>query len=104
MWASGAWRRRHRDTGRGYCGRIEVAVHNVADFDRRLGQIDSAIKEAAKRGKTNTALSAIEGQRKARASLVDKRNHEAGALAALKAERRISSRQSPANRNGSRAH
>jgi hypothetical protein len=47
---------------------------------------DTAIEEAAKRGKTNAALSAIEEQRKARASLVDERNHEAGTLAALKAE------------------
>jgi hypothetical protein len=44
--------------------RIEVAAHNVADLDRRLGQIDTVIEEAAKRGKTNTALSAMEGQRK----------------------------------------
>jgi len=36
--------------------RIEVAAHNVADLDRRLGQIDSAIEEAAKRGKTNTTF------------------------------------------------
>jgi hypothetical protein len=48
-----------------------VAAHTVADLDRRLGQIDTAIEEAAKRVKTNAALSAIEGQRKARASLVD---------------------------------
>ena len=38
----------------------------VGPIDRRLGQIDTAIEEAAKRGKTNTALSAIEAQRKAR--------------------------------------
>src|SRR5262249_40155521 len=42
--------------------RIEVAAHSVADLDRRLGQIDSAIEEAAKRGRTNSALSAIESQ------------------------------------------
>jgi len=54
--------------------RIEVAAHNVADLDRRLGQIDSAIEEAAKRGKTNTALSAMEGQRRARAGLTSERN------------------------------
>ena len=48
--------------------RIEVAAHNVADLDQRLGQIDSAIEEATRRGRTNTALSAIEGQRKARAA------------------------------------
>jgi len=67
--------------------RIEVAAHTVADLDRRLGQIDTAIEEAAKRGKTNTALSAMEAQRRVRASLVDERNREAGTLAALKAER-----------------
>ena len=57
---------------------MEVATHTVADLDRRLGQIE--IEEAAKRGKTSAALSAIEGQRKARTSLVDERNHEAGTL------------------------
>jgi hypothetical protein len=66
---------------------IEVAAHTVAHLDRRLGQIDTVIEEAAKRGKTNTALSAMEGQRKARAALVDERNREAGTLATLKAER-----------------
>jgi len=35
--------------------RIEVAAHGVADLDRRLGQIDTAIEEAAKRGRTNAA-------------------------------------------------
>ena len=69
--------------------RIEVAAHTVADLDRRLGQIDTAIEEAAKRGKTNTALAAIESQRRARVSLVDERNQEAGSLATLKAERAI---------------
>ncbi len=57
--------------------RIEVAAHTVADLDRRLGQIDTAIEEAAKRGKTNAALSAIEAQRKARAALADQRQREA---------------------------
>jgi len=42
--------------------KIEVAAGKVADLDRRLGQIDSAIEEAAKRGKTNTALSASHPQ------------------------------------------
>lgn len=67
--------------------RIELASHTVADLDRRVGQIDVAIEEAARRGKTNAALSAIEGQRKARASLVEERNREAATLAALRAER-----------------
>src|SRR6267143_4553200 len=38
--------------------KIDVQAHNVADLDRRLNQVDLAIEEAAKRGKTNTALSA----------------------------------------------
>src|SRR5712675_443336 len=49
--------------------RIEVAAHSVADLDRRLAQIDTTIETAATRGKTATALSAIDGQRKARAAL-----------------------------------
>ena len=67
--------------------RIEVTAHTVADLDRRLGQIDSAIEEAARRGKTNAAFSAIEGQRTARAGLGEERKREAGTLAALQAER-----------------
>jgi hypothetical protein len=64
-----------------------VAAHTVADLDRRLGQIDTAIEEAAKRGKTSTALSAMEGQRRSRAGLVDERRREAGTLVALQTER-----------------
>jgi hypothetical protein len=67
--------------------RIEVQAHTVADLDRRLNQVDTAIEEAAKRGRTNTALSAIEGQRRTRAALAGERNEAAGTLAALKAER-----------------
>jgi hypothetical protein len=67
--------------------RIDVQAHKVTDLDLRLGQIDGMIEEATKRGRTNAALSVIEGQRKARAALVDERNREAAALAALKAER-----------------
>jgi hypothetical protein len=67
--------------------RIDVQAHTVADLDRRLGQIDSAIEEAAKRGRTTTALSAIEGQRKARADLAGQRQREGRALADLKTER-----------------
>jgi hypothetical protein len=70
-----------------FAARIEVQAHTVADLDRRLNQVDVAIEEAAKRGKTNTALSAIEGQRRARAGLAGERNEAAGTLASLKAER-----------------
>ena len=67
--------------------RIEVAAHSVADLDRRLGQIDTAIEEAAKRGRTNAALSAIAEQRKTREALTGQRQREGAALADLKTER-----------------
>jgi hypothetical protein len=68
--------------------RIEVAAHVVDDLGRRIGQIDMAIEAAAKRGKTGTALAAIESQAKARAALSGERNEAAGILCAgLKAER-----------------
>jgi len=68
-------------------GKIEVASHVVADLDARVSQIDAAISEATRRGRTNVALAAMEGQRRTRAGLTDERNREAGTLAALKAER-----------------
>jgi hypothetical protein len=54
-----------------------------------VGQIDTTIEEAIRRGKTNAALSAIEGQRKARAALVAEPKREAAV-------------KGPANRDGSR--
>jgi hypothetical protein len=67
--------------------RIDVQAHTVADLDRRLNQVDTAIEEAARRGKTNAALTAIEGQRKSREALSGQRQREGTALADLKAER-----------------
>jgi hypothetical protein len=67
--------------------RIDVAAHIVADLDRRLGQIDGAVEEAARRGRTNAALSAIAEQRKAREGLAGQRQREGAALADLKTER-----------------
>ena len=66
---------------------IDVQAYTVADLDRRLGQIDVAIEEAAKRGRINAAVSAIEGQRKGRETLAAQRQREGTALADLKAER-----------------
>jgi hypothetical protein len=67
--------------------RIEVARHAVADLDARVSQIDAAIAEATRRGRTTGAMAIMEAQRRARSGLVDERNREAGTLAALKAER-----------------
>src|SRR5215470_6276573 len=60
--------------------KIAAQQHVVADIDRRLGQIDSAIEEATKRGRTKTALDAMESQRRLRAGLVDERKREATTL------------------------
>jgi hypothetical protein len=59
---------------------IELAARKVADLDRRLIQIGTAFEVAARRGRTNTALSAMEGQCKARAALANERNGVAAAL------------------------
>ncbi|SRR5579871_1150990 len=66
--------------------RTEVQTQTVADLDRRLGQIDAAIAEMVKRGRTAGALEAIGAQRKAREALVSQRRHEADVLADLKSE------------------
>jgi hypothetical protein len=58
-----------------------------ADLDHRLGQIDLTIEEAAKRGRTTTALPAIEAARKTREVLAAQRQRKGKTLADLKAER-----------------
>jgi hypothetical protein len=73
--------------GAALIARIDVQAHAVADLDARVAQIDATIAEATRRGRTNTALAAMEAQKKARAGLVDERKREASTLAALKAER-----------------
>jgi predicted nucleic acid-binding Zn-ribbon protein len=65
--------------------RIEVQAHAVGDLDRRPGQIVT-IEEATKRGRTDAALSARDGQRKAGQVLSDDRQREASTLADFKAE------------------
>jgi hypothetical protein len=66
--------------------KIEVQTQTVGDLDRRLGQIDAAIAEMVKRGRTAGALEAIGAQGKLREALVSQRRHEAETLAALKSE------------------
>jgi hypothetical protein len=66
--------------------RTEVQTQTVADLDRRVGQIDAAIAEMVRRGRTAGALEAIGAQRKLREALVSQRRHEAETLAGLKSE------------------
>src|SRR5467141_4161615 len=67
--------------------KISVQAHTVADLDRRLAQIDTAVEKATEKGRTTAAMKLADDQRKARAGLVDERKREAGILAALQAER-----------------
>jgi hypothetical protein len=67
--------------------RIEVATGRVAALDKQIAAIDNAIAEATKRGRTNAAVSVMEGQRKGRAALAGERQNAAEALATLKADR-----------------
>jgi hypothetical protein len=62
--------------------RIEVQAPALADLDQRPGQIDSSIEEAAKRGRTNAAPLAIDGQRKARQVLAGDLKTELATLGA----------------------
>jgi hypothetical protein len=68
--------------------RIEVHTLAAADLNQRLG-LDFAIEEAAKRGRTDATLSAIDGERRARQVLARGR-WNASTLADLKAERATS--------------
>jgi uncharacterized coiled-coil protein SlyX len=67
--------------------KISVQAHTVADLDRRLAQIDTAVEKATERGRTTAAMKLADDQRKARAGLVEERRREPGTLAALQAER-----------------
>jgi hypothetical protein len=79
MWASGGEAQSSVEIqDAALVARIDVQAHKVADLDRRLGQVDSAIEEATRHGRTKTALAAMEGQRKARGSLAEERDRGPG--------------------------
>ena len=62
-----------------------MTAHNVT-VNRRLGQLKPRSRKR-QRDRTDTALSAIEAQRRARAGFASQRNEAAATLAALNAER-----------------
>jgi len=67
-----------RDSGHCLAERIDVAVHTVADLDARASQIDARDCGRDSTRQDQRRLSAMEGERKAYAALVDERNREAG--------------------------
>jgi hypothetical protein len=84
--------------------KISVQAHTVADLDRRLAQIDTAVEKATERGRTTAAMKLADDQRKARAGLVDERKREAGTLGSPAGGTRQCGRQWPAHRDGSCSH
>jgi uncharacterized membrane protein YecN with MAPEG domain len=68
-------------------GQISIQAAVVADFDRRLSQIDLAIEEAARRGRSISAMSLASQERKGRTELAAGRQKEAQGLAELRVRR-----------------
>jgi hypothetical protein len=66
--------------------RKELAAANVADIDQRIAQIDYAVNEATKRGRTAAAMSLVERQTGRRSELVGERARAADVLAAVEVE------------------
>jgi hypothetical protein len=77
--------------------KIEAQQRLLADLNRRISQIDSAIEEATKRGRSTSAMDLAQGQRRNRADLVEQRAKEESTLIELRtAQARISGEQQKA--------
>jgi hypothetical protein len=67
--------------------RLAVQSGVLADLDRRIAQIDSAVEESTRRGRSVSAMNLAGQQRHNRADLVAARQQEAKTLAALQVEK-----------------
>jgi hypothetical protein len=67
--------------------RVEVAQAKLNDLDKRLSLIDGAAEGAARRGRANSALNAIQDQKKPRAAIEAERERAVKELADLRAGR-----------------
>jgi hypothetical protein len=68
-------------------GRRSMQAGIVADLDRRIHQIDTAIETATPRGRTNAAMQLAADQRRNRAELAAQRDQANKVLAELKIEK-----------------
>lgn len=66
---------------------IAQRVQVIADIERRLAQIDSTVEQAANRGRSNTAVSLADRQRRERAVLVSDRNEQGAGLVSMRIEK-----------------
>jgi hypothetical protein len=67
--------------------RLEISRQAVADLDRRIAQIDLAVETATRKGRTGSAMTLADQQRKFRSDLVAQRTTEAKALAGLQVQK-----------------
>jgi hypothetical protein len=67
-------------------GSIEVKQHMIADLNLRIAQIDAAIEEDTKRGRTNAAMTLSQGQQGNRAQLLTDRLKAEGELRILRTQ------------------
>jgi hypothetical protein len=67
--------------------RLSVQAGVVADLDRRIAQIDTAVEKSTERGRTRGAMQLAVDQRNVRAALAGQRIVEAKALAGLQVEK-----------------
>jgi len=78
--------------------KIDAQSHVIADLNRRIAQIDSAIEEATKRGRSVSAMDLSRDQRKYREALVNERSTAETALIELKTtQARITGEQQKAS-------
>jgi len=66
--------------------KLDVQAGVVADLDKRIAQIDSAVMEAMLRGRSRGAMAIAADQKVTRADLVRERQRQADVLADMKAE------------------
>jgi hypothetical protein len=67
--------------------RITIQAGVVADLDRRIAQIDTAVDKATSKGRTGSAMALADQQRKTRAELAAERVKEGKVLAGLQIEK-----------------
>lgn len=65
--------------------RRDVQADLVGDLDRRIAQVDAAVNEATRRGRTITAMALVADQAHRRDLLLSERQHQAAVLAAMTA-------------------
>jgi hypothetical protein len=67
--------------------RLALQAGVVSDLDRRIAQIDSAVDESTRRGRTASAMNLVDQQRHKRGNLVAAREQGSKTLAALQVEK-----------------